>query len=68
MRKKETQISTIIGMGAVCNGDFTSDGSVRIDGTVIGNVTVTDDNDYISYSSSDRQCDRGCIRVYPRRH
>ena len=42
MRKKETQISTIIGMGAVCNGDFTSDGSVRIDGPVIGNVTVTD--------------------------
>ena len=42
MRKKETQISTIIGMGAVCNGDFTSDGSVRIDGTVNGNVTVMD--------------------------
>lgn len=42
MRKKETQISTIIGMEAVCNGDFASGGSVRIDGTVNGNVTVTD--------------------------
>lgn len=42
MKKRETQISTIIGMGAVCNGDFASDGSVRIDGTVNGNVTVTD--------------------------
>lgn len=42
MRKKETQISTIIGMSAVCNGDFASEGSVRIDGTVNGNVTVAD--------------------------
>ena len=42
MRKKETQISTIIGMGAECNGDFSSSGSVRIDGTVNGNVIVAD--------------------------
>ena len=42
MRKKETQISTIIGMTAECEGDFKADGSIRIDGTVNGNVMVTD--------------------------
>ena len=42
MKKKETQITTIIGMGAECNGDFTAGGAIRIDGTVNGNVTVTD--------------------------
>lgn len=42
MRKRETQISTIIGMSAVCEGDFSSGGSIRIDGTVNGNVTVAD--------------------------
>lgn len=42
MRKSETQISTIIGMNAVCDGDFKAEGAIRIDGTVNGNVTVTD--------------------------
>lgn len=42
MGKKETQISTIIGMGAQSNGDFTAEGAVRIDGTVNGDVTVTE--------------------------
>lgn len=42
MKKKETQITTIIGMGAECNGDFLADGSIRIDGTVNGNVTVSE--------------------------
>lgn len=42
MRKRETQISTIIGMTAECEGDFKADGSIRIDGTVNGNVIVTD--------------------------
>lgn len=42
MKKKELQISTIIGMSAECNGDFTADGAIRIDGTVNGNVIVTD--------------------------
>ena len=42
MRKNETQISTIIGMNAECNGDFKAEGAIRIDGTVNGGVTVTD--------------------------
>lgn len=42
MRKNETQISTIIGMKAECDGDFKAEGSIRIDGTVNGGVTVTD--------------------------
>lgn len=42
MKKKELQISTIIGMSAECNGDFTADGAIRIDGTINGNVVVTD--------------------------
>lgn len=42
MRKKEMQISTIIGMTAECNGDFKAEGAIRIDGTINGNVTVTD--------------------------
>ena len=42
MKKRETQISTIIGMTAECNGDFAAEGAIRIDGTVNGNVTVTD--------------------------
>lgn len=41
MKKAETKISTIIGKGAVLDGDFTAEGSVRMDGTVEGNVTVT---------------------------
>lgn len=42
MRKNETQITTIIGMNAECDGDFKAEGSIRIDGTVNGGVTVTD--------------------------
>lgn len=42
MRKNETQISTIIGMNAECDGDFKAEGTIRVDGTVNGNVTVTD--------------------------
>ena len=42
LNKKETQITTIIGMGAECNGDFSAEGSIRVDGTIIGNVTVSD--------------------------
>lgn len=41
MREKEVVITTIIGKGAECDGDFSSEGSVRIDGCVNGNVTVT---------------------------
>lgn len=41
MKKKEVVITTIIGKGAECNGDFAAEGSVRIDGCVNGNVTVT---------------------------
>lgn len=40
MKKKEVVITTIIGKGAECEGDFSAAGSVRIDGTVNGNVTV----------------------------
>ena len=42
MKKNETQITTIIGINAECNGDFSAEGSIRVDGTVNGNVTVTD--------------------------
>ena len=42
MKKKETQISTIIGAGSECGGDFRAEGSIRVDGTVNGNVIVTD--------------------------
>lgn len=42
MLKKETQITTIIGMNAECNGAFSADGAVRIDGTINGDVVVTD--------------------------
>lgn len=41
MKKNDVRITTIIGQGAECNGDFNAEGSVRIDGTVNGNVTVT---------------------------
>lgn len=42
MKKKETQITTIIGLGAECNGDFTAEGAIRVDGIINGNVTVSD--------------------------
>ena len=41
MKNKEVKITTIIGKGAECNGDFNAEGSVRIDGTINGNVTVS---------------------------
>lgn len=41
MKKKEIAITTLIGKGAVCGGDFTAEGSVRIDGTINGSVKVT---------------------------
>lgn len=40
-RKTEIKLTTIIGEGAVCNGDFSAQNSARIDGCVKGNVTVT---------------------------
>lgn len=40
MKKKETQITTIIGIGSECNGDFKSESSIRIDGIINGNVVV----------------------------
>ena len=42
MSKKdsEIQISTLLGKGTVVEGDFSADGSVRIDGTVNGDVSV----------------------------
>lgn len=41
MKTKEIQITTIIGSGAECNGDFSAKSSVRIDGVINGSVTVT---------------------------
>lgn len=41
MKSKDTKITTIIGKGAECNGDFNAEGSVRVDGVINGNVTVT---------------------------
>lgn len=43
MGKKDTEvkISTLIGKGCELAGDFNAKGSVRIDGKVDGNVTVT---------------------------
>lgn len=37
----EVKISTLIGKGCELEGDFSAKGSVRIDGKVDGNVTVT---------------------------
>lgn len=42
MKKNETQITTIIGINAECNGDFSAEGAIRVDGTINGSVTVTD--------------------------
>lgn len=41
MKKSETAITTIIGKDSVVEGDFSSGGSVRLDGTIEGNVTVS---------------------------
>lgn len=40
-KNKELIITTLIGYGAECNGDFSAKGSARVDGCVNGNVTVT---------------------------
>jgi cytoskeletal protein CcmA (bactofilin family) len=40
MKNRDIIITTIIGRGAECEGDFTSQGSARVDGRVIGNVNV----------------------------
>lgn len=37
---KELEITTIIGRGAKCGGDFSAKGSARIDGRIDGDVTV----------------------------
>ena len=39
--KKNATITTIIGRGAECNGDFNAEGSVRVDGIINGDVKVT---------------------------
>lgn len=41
MKKQEVQITTIIGSGSECNGAFNAEGSIRVDGTIQGNVTVS---------------------------
>lgn len=41
MKKADAKISTIIGSDVVINGDFQSEGSVRLDGDVEGDVKVT---------------------------
>lgn len=41
MKNKEVKITTIIGKDAECNGDFHSEGCVRVDGTINGDVTVS---------------------------
>lgn len=40
-KNKELIITTIIGNGSECNGDFSAKGSARVDGCINGNVTVT---------------------------
>lgn len=41
-KKNEIRITTIIGKDAESNGDFSSGGSVRIDGTINGDITVAE--------------------------
>lgn len=40
MANETIKITTLIGQGSVCGGDFNCPGSARIDGTVNGNVVV----------------------------
>jgi len=40
-KEKQVQISTLVGKGTELAGDFSAQGSARIDGKVNGNVTVT---------------------------
>lgn len=39
-KDKEIRIGTLLGKGTEIEGDFSSEGSARIDGTIRGNVTV----------------------------
>lgn len=39
-KENKRVITTILGRGSVFNGDFTSEGSVRIDGEILGDVKV----------------------------
>jgi len=41
-KKSEIRITTIIGRDAECNGDFSTGGSVRIDGTINGNINASE--------------------------
>lgn len=41
MKKKDTRINTIIGNGSECNGPFNAEGSIRVDGVINGDVTVS---------------------------
>lgn len=40
-KNTEVKISTLLGAGSECNGDFSAQGSVRLDGKINGNVTAT---------------------------
>ena len=40
-KNKELIITTLIGKGAECDGDFSASGSARVDGCINGNVMVT---------------------------
>ena len=40
-KEKELIITTLIGKGAECEGDFSAKGSARIDGSINGNVSIT---------------------------
>lgn len=41
-KDKEIRIGTLLGRGTELEGDFSAQGSVRIDGTIKGNVTVSE--------------------------
>lgn len=41
MKRADEKITTIIGKGAVIDGDFSATGSVRLDGVVEGNVKIS---------------------------
>lgn len=40
-KDSEVKITTLLGAGSEVKGDFNAEGSVRIDGTINGNVTIT---------------------------
>lgn len=40
MAKETIKITTLIGAGSVCDGDFKCSGSARVDGTINGNVDI----------------------------